>query len=260
MVSFSGNALLPGSPVSAGQVLFTIRNNELVHSQADTDLQLARDNLATAKAQYERAKELIKDQLVTEKEYQEAKLRFESAQTVLQQTEASKGYYTRSQTISSPISGFLRSLLVSQGQLVPAGQPLAVVARSNTLLLQANLSQSKADQLSQVYAANFRTANSDRVYQTSELGGRIIARGKSLETGSAFIPLIFEIRNDGTLMPGTPTEVFLLSHAIKDAIVVPVSALVEEQGNFFVYVQTGGESFAKREVKLGVTTGIIYRY
>jgi multidrug efflux pump subunit AcrA (membrane-fusion protein) len=37
--------------------------------------------------------------------------------------------------------------------------------------------------------------------------------------------------------------------------VIPVSALVEEQGIFYVYVQTEGESFQKRELKLGANDG-----
>jgi membrane fusion protein, heavy metal efflux system len=34
-------------------------------------------------------------------------------------------------------------------------------------------------------------------------------------------------------------------------LVIPVSALIEEQGVFYAYVQTEGESFQKRELKLG---------
>jgi multidrug efflux pump subunit AcrA (membrane-fusion protein) len=37
--------------------------------------------------------------------------------------------------------------------------------------------------------------------------------------------------------------------------VIPVSALLEEQGVFFAYVQTEGESFQKRELKLGASDG-----
>ncbi|MBK8427720.1 MAG: hypothetical protein IPL27_17900 [Lewinellaceae bacterium] len=37
---------------------------------------------------------------------------------------------------------------------------------------------------------------------------------------------------------------------------VPKSALIEEQGIFYVYVQTEGESFQKREVKTGSNDGV----
>ncbi len=39
-------------------------------------------------------------------------------------------------------------------------------------------------------------------------------------------------------------------------MVIPYSALIEEQGNYFAYVQTSGESFQKRELKLGANDGM----
>ena len=43
---------------------------------------------------------------------------------------------------------------------------------------------------------------------------------------------------------------------IKDALVIPYSSLIEEQGNYYAYVQTSGEGFQKRELELGVNDGI----
>lgn len=255
IVSFTGNNLLPGSNVKAGQTLFFIKSNELLQGQLDADIQQAQDNLNTAKANFERAQELVKDQLISQKEFQEAKLRYESAQTAVKLNTGSKGFYAKNQHIVSPISGFLSVLLVSQGQLVPAGQPMAVISKSNKLLLQANLSQRHLDQLPVITTATFKTPNSAQVFNTQELNGRIISRGKNIAAGTAFIPLIFEISLAGNIIPGSAAEIFLRSHPIPDALVIPVSALIEEQGNFYVYVQTGGESFVKREVKLGGNDG-----
>ena len=42
----------------------------------------------------------------------------------------------------------------------------------------------------------------------------------------------------------------------ESALKIPVSALMEEYGTFSVYVQTGGETFEKRDVVLGVSDGI----
>ena len=47
-----------------------------------------------------------------------------------------------------------------------------------------------------------------------------------------------------------------LQAASQPALVVPVTALLEEQGVFYVYVQTEGESFQKREVKIGAADGL----
>ena len=72
---------------------------------------------------------------------------------------------------------------------------------------------------------------------------------------SLFIPVWFEIDNREGIIPGTYIEVFIQTNAVSDALVIPVSALMEEQGNYYVYVQTEGESFEKRELKLGGNDG-----
>ena len=54
-------------------------------------------------------------------------------------------------------------------------------------------------------------------------------------------------------------SIFLLLVKTKtnaQAITVPKSALLEEQGNFFVLVQLTPESFEKREIKVGKSDGL----
>lgn len=72
-----------------------------------------------------------------------------------------------------------------------------------------------------------------------------------------FIPVHFEISSKQGMVPGSFAEVHLKTSPIEGSLAIPVTALVEEQGVFYVYVQTGGESFQKREVKTGVSDGRI---
>ncbi|HEY0092619.1 MAG TPA: hypothetical protein VGB43_09045, partial [Flavobacterium sp.] len=123
------------------------------------------------------------------------------------------------------------------------------------LILQANVSQSDFGKLSSITSANFKAGNVAKVYSTQELNGKILSYGKSATANMPFIPVTFQIDNNGKLISGTAVEVYLKSSAISDALIIPTSALVEEQGNYYVYVQTGGESFQKREVKLGAGDG-----
>ena len=51
-------------------------------------------------------------------------------------------------------------------------------------------------------------------------------------------------------------ELFLLTNPIGNELVVSKSALMQDYSLNYVYVQTGGESFEKREVKLGVDDGV----
>ncbi len=50
-------------------------------------------------------------------------------------------------------------------------------------------------------------------------------------------------------------ELYIKTITKQDALTVPNSALLEEQGIFFVLVQVNPELFEKREVKIGNTDG-----
>ena len=65
----------------------------------------------------------------------------------------------------------------------------------------------------------------------------------------------FEIDNKVDIIPGSFIEIFLITTEVKDALIIPLSALLEEQGHYYAYVQTSGEGFQKRNLKLGSNDG-----
>ena len=62
--------------------------------------------------------------------------------------------------------------------------------------------------------------------------------------------------NDGTLLEGAYAEFYLKTDSEPDHIVIPVSSLIEEQGNYYVYVQVNGEMYKKRSVILRANDGL----
>lgn len=254
IVLFAGNKTIIGSEVNAGTNLFTIAGGDITEGNIDAVYKEAKANYDKAKADYDRAKELVKDKIVSEKDFQDTKLKFENAQITF--NTIAKNYSANGQNISSTMNGFVKNILVTEGQFVVAGTPLATISKNKKFILQANVSQKYFGKLSSVTSANFKTTDNEKVYNTQELNGKVISYGKSADASSPFIPITFEIDNTGNLIPGSVAEVYLKSFPIPDALVIPISSLIEEQGNFFVYVQTEGESFQKREVKLGASDGI----
>jgi multidrug efflux pump subunit AcrA (membrane-fusion protein) len=51
-------------------------------------------------------------------------------------------------------------------------------------------------------------------------------------------------------------ELYLKTVSNSQALTIPNSAFLEEQGIYFVFVQVTPELFEKREVKVGVTDGL----
>jgi len=254
IVSFSGKNMVTGNTFGSGATLFTVKSNEVVQSNLGAAVQQAGSDLAIAKKNFDRASELVKDKIISEKEFLETKRQFENAQTQLANVSVSKKFNQNKQSITTPIGGFLKNVMVENGQFVNAGEPLATISKNKRLLLQANVSQKYFPKLTSFTAANFKTAETGQVFNTRNLNGRVVSTGKSAEAGSPFLPIHFEIDNKGNFVPGSVVEVFLLSYT-KPTLVIPVSALLEEQGIFYAYIQMDGERFQKRELKIGPSDG-----
>ena len=69
------------------------------------------------------------------------------------------------------------------------------------------------------------------------------------------MPVTFEFDNKGDIIPGSFVEIFLLSSPMENVISLPHTALTEEQGSFFVYLQVDEEGYKKQPVTLGADNG-----
>jgi len=254
-VSFANSSLSVGSKVNQGTKLFGVKATRLETNNLSSIISQNKIAVEKAEKDYQRASDLAKDYIVSQKELLEIKEILDKAKKELEQSSFSNSYTQQSQSANAPISGYLTNILISEGQFVEIGTPLAVISKNQKLQLQAHLSQRYFNKLTTVNSANFKLVGINEVFSTEGLNGRVISFGKSVSENSPFIPITFEIDNIGNLIPGSIAEVYLNSTPIQNALIIPTSALMEEQGHFYVYVQTGGESFEKREVKLGASDG-----
>lgn len=252
IVKFSSTNAVIGAPVRSGQTIFTVTGGEIPFENVEAARQSANAELSTAKSEYERASELIKDKLITQADFQNAKLRYQNAQITLNNLNRN---YSGGKGLTSPVSGFIRNIMVSEGQYVAAGQPLATITKNQRLILRADVSLKDADKISSIQEANFTIIQNKLTYNTKTLNARLISIAKTIGENTPFIPVHFEMDSRPGLIPGSFTEVYLKTVPLYNVLAIPASALVEEQGVFYVYVQTEGESFQKREVKLGANDG-----
>lgn len=129
------------------------------------------------------------------------------------------------------------------------------MSQNRRLQLRADVPPSRFGELKTVAGANFVTPYDNKAYELAALGGRLLSVGKSSDKTSFYIPVTFEFDNTGEVVPGSFVEVFLLGAPQQDVISVPVTALTEEQGVYFVYVQVDDDGYLKREVKPGQSDG-----
>lgn len=236
-----------GKTVKAGEVIASISAGNISGGDAN---QVAKATLDAAKRELDRITPLLKDGLVTKKDYNDALRAYEEARSAYSPRAASG-------RAASPISGVLSELLVSDGAYVEAGQPIATVARSQRLTLRALLPARHVDLLPRIASANFVPSHSggDAV-RLADRGGKLLSSSTSAgDNTPGYIPVYFTFDNHGDVVPGTPAEVYLIGSQKTDALTVPVGAISEQQGEKFVYVKVEDHAYAKHPVKIGRNDG-----
>lgn len=254
MVMISGNAVLEGKDVLKGQALFSISGSELADNNISVRYAEAKNNLEKAKADYERATELAKDKIVSAKDLLSAKNQYDNAKAIFDNLNTN--FSASGQSVRSPMSGFVKQVLVKNGTYVEVGQPIVIVAQSKTLMLYAEVQQKYAAMLGSIVSANIRTLQDNQSYTLEQLNGKVLSYGKSGNTDNYLIPVALQIDNSGSFTTGGFVEVYLKTVTNTLALTVPTTSLLEEQGTYYLYVQVNPELFEKREVKIGVTDGI----
>lgn len=241
-----------GMHVGSGTNLYTITSAGMQMADGDP-VQRAKIDYEKARRDYERAETLVKDKIISEKDFQLAKSEYEAAEltyNAVKRTRSAGGI-----VVSAPKAGYVKQNLVKEGDYVEAGQPLMVITQNQHLYLRAEVPERRWNELSAVVGAKFRTSYSQRLYDVKEMGGKVQSYGRSAETQNAYIPIIFEFNNTGDVVQGSYADIYLITGRREGVITLPVSALTEEQGVHFVYVQIDEDGYRKQEVTLGASDG-----
>lgn len=249
IVSFQ-RSVTEGMQVGKGATIMTLSSGKL---QDGDPAERARIAYEAAKAEYDRASRLVESQIVSQKEFNAIKETYENARIAYEAL--SKNQTKNGVSVTSPMGGYIKNLLVKEGDYVSVGQPLATVTQNNRLFLRADVSERYYKYLNGITSANFKTPYDNHLYELEALNGKLLSYGKSAGSGSFYVPVTFSFDNKGDIIPGSFVEIYLLSKQMDDAIAIPVEALTEEQGLYFIYIQKCEESYRKQEVKLGATNG-----
>ena len=249
VVSFRGK-VTEGMSVGKGTALVTISSSNI----ADGDpVQRARIAYDISRKEYERMQALVKNKIVSDKEFAQAEQNYENAR--ISYEALAKNHSAGGQAVTSPISGFVKNILVKEGDYVTIGQPLVSITQNRRLFLRAEVSEKYYPSLRTIGSANFKTPYDNKVYELKELNGRLLSFGKSAGENSFYVPVTFEFDNKGDIIPGSFVEVYLLSSPMENVLSLPRTALTEEQGLFFAYLQLDEEGYKKQEVTLGADNG-----
>ncbi|MCU4156126.1 efflux RND transporter periplasmic adaptor subunit [Carboxylicivirga sp. A043] len=245
---------IAGQSVKKGELLAVVTASGI---ENNIDIKMSESKIAyeKSKADYDRAKPLVAKQVVSQKDYLQIESQYKQ--------DSIKYYQLASQVsqdglkITSPIDGFVDGVHVTNGQFVNNGSVVLKVSNRNKLLIEAFVNQSDFEKVNGIFDANFTYGDKKESITLKQLDGEVASSNAFITEGITRIPVNFTAFNNGQLMPGMYVEAFLKTGKKENALVIPLSAIIEEQGMYYVFVQTGGESFVKRQVEIANNDGIL---
>ena len=252
-IHFVNSSTVEGSYVSEGQQIFYVSGEELTENNISIKYNQTKAAFEKSKSDYERASQLNQNKIISDKELE--KLKSEYLNIKSEYEVISKTYSRGKGTVVAPAKSFVKEFYVEEGQYVEVGEKLSCLIKQDKLKLTAEVSQKYLNNLPKIQSATFQIANNNTVYDTRDLNGKVLAYGKSLGSESYFIPVVFEIDYHKELLPGSFAQIFLKGKEEKNQIVVSKTSLIEEQENFFVYVEVEHDKFEKRHVLIGDQDG-----
>lgn len=253
IVQLSSSGIFPGRKVEAEDVMFYILPGELTGDNPQVQYEQASTNFKREQKNYERAKDLYAENIMSEKEFLKVEADYKNSRSVFKSIKKSfangKGY------VKAGSKGYIRTVLVKDGEFVSRGQKLATLFSEKRYVLKAELSQKYFSALDQIETGSFKPASTQKVISLDKLNGKKESFGKALESSSYYVPVYFSFDAVPGLLPGSYAEVYLYGKTIEEAITVPVTALLEEQGNYFVFVEMADAEYEKRRILTGRSDG-----
>lgn len=190
-----------GSRVKRGDRLAKLQNEDLA-----LEIKKAQVSLQEAKAEYERAKSLFEQKLLSESEYDAKRLSFERASA---ECDLSKVEYEKS-IIKAPFNGLVAELYAKVGQRVVEDEnvPLFRITAMEPLQARVFVPEEQLSELTVGLKADFLP----NISPNRRFSGRVAWISSTIDAASGTAPAIVEIlpgQAKGVLKPGTSGKVII---------------------------------------------------
>jgi len=210
------------------------------------DLDQSAVTLVQSRAQYEIAEKHLqalksighREQLKSAQgQLTSAKGKFQGAEAMLSYTE-----------IRSPINGYVTDRPLYPGETPAPGAPLLTVMDTSSVIARAHIPAEDAALLHRGDPATIISPGNIRV------AARVTVISPAVDPNSTTVEVWVEAPNtDGRLRPGTTVTAEMVARTVKDAVIVPVEAVLKSSDNATTIMTVGSDNHAH---EVSVTTGI----
>jgi multidrug efflux pump subunit AcrA (membrane-fusion protein) len=141
---------------------------------------------------------------------------------------------------------------ISPGQTVAAGAVLGRLVKVRPLWLVVALRPEDAARVQGAPGGlTLRRPGQPAPVEIPASDLRLVSRSPEVDPRTASVNVILQVDRSASELPlGSAVEAEIVLPGEKRGIVVPLAALLDDSGTTVAYVQTGGESFARREVRV----------
>jgi RND family efflux transporter MFP subunit len=269
---------LPGRPfptlgerVEAGQVLALVQPplSELAARLVEAEAEVARTAIALSRAElsHARIRKLAAGEAKTARELEESDFDLRAAKgaheaaLALRKAFEKTGISFREEAgglpvleLRAPIAGVVVRGGAAVGEHVPTDRAVFTLLSSDAVLVEAHLAEADVARAGR---------SRDAVYETPDArgtfvpllggGGKLLFLGPEVDAATRCVPLVYEVPNPmGALRVGMSLTVHVETERAEAALAVPETALVDEEGRAVAFVQLAGETFERRDLKLGI--------
>ena len=151
-------------------------------------------------------------------------------------------------TVRAPLSGYVTKVNKSIGEQVLPGEAILEISNLDTVWVEAPIFERDLNRLGGGAGAIFTTA----AYPGQQFRGTVVDIGSVIDERTRAATVVFQVPNGGrALRIGMQANVSLDAGESVTAMLIPRSAVLDNEGAKIVYVLLSGEEFQRREVTLG---------
>ena len=260
-----------GDTVEAGQLMAKIYDKTFRDQLSQAQAQLAQSRIALRRdsAQFERQRQLLQMDLVSDSEYEIALATYRNA---MAQLESAKASLTQAQEnfnfteVRAPVSGVVVSRSLEEGDLAPSGQTLFELASDSGFETRIFLPVQDWRSVRIGQSVQLRVSNEASVSAT----GIVSRKSPQLDPTTGLGEVVITLTQvGGSIYSGVLAENLINIQTNDNAVVIPRSALVEVvetvvnpesntielERSYSVFVSRGDSVAERRTLELGIEQG-----
>jgi multidrug efflux pump subunit AcrA (membrane-fusion protein) len=232
-------------------------------AQAQRELRRSENLLEVGAAPRRRVEEAQTAVKVAEQEVASAEQQVRLLENQIKQTQAGQNIFraprvnqpNRRFPLTAPVTGMVSEIKATSGQVIETGAEIFSIVNLSTVLIEAQVFERDLPAVRESTRASFTSAAlSGEVYTvgTVDGDGRLVSIGQTVNEQTRTVSVIYEMKNPlNRLKDGMFVEITIDTTGDREVLAVSKKAVISEQGQTFVFVFDGGETFEKRAVALG---------